>query len=1054
MKTLKCAVLLLCCSLPLFAGQPARLGKLLGRVYPAVGEGERLVVLVSFADKGAADGSQTYSASSLVSERSIKRRLKVRAASEVVDALDLPVRRAYVDAVRAHVVSVRHELKWFNAVSVVATKPQIEALSRLPFVTEIEIVNRWKTRPGDEQPSIAKGEEDLQAPNATTSLDYGTSLTQNAQINVPAVHDLGIYGQGVVIGVFDNGFRNPQHRAFDGMHIIAQHDFVDHKESVVPNAPETGYGSHGNWTLSCIGGYVPGQLIGPAFHASFILARTENDSSETPIEEDNWAAAIEWADSIGVDVTSTSLGYSTFDPPYTSLTSADMNGTTALITRAADRAVNLGIVVVNAAGNEGAGDGIHNTLIAPADGIDVITAGAVSSAGTRASFSSVGPTTDVPARIKPDIMAMGVSVKLASATDTVNYVNLSGTSFACPLSAGVAALILSSNPTLTPHQVREAMRNTANNAGSPNNQYGWGILNALAAVNYFGALPFPRIHGHVFHDANNDSTKDWGEVGVAGVTVRLSGATADTVLTDSLGNFTFSGLLVGSYSVAIDAPTGWIKTFPQGNAVAVSVDSLMANVGGVEFGLLRLGRISGSVFRDLNSNGALDAGEPPLAGRVFHLAGLPVLRSVSDSAGAFSFSGLLPGSYVLSESTQTGSQQTFPPSGVDTFTVVGGTDTSGIRFGDFVLGEYVVSAGWNMLSLPQNVTDHSVGTIYPSATSSAYGYGLGYHVLDSIPEGVGYWLKFGSSEIVSMSGSPVLLDSVAVVAGWNLIGSLSFAIPAGSIVQIPDSTLTTGFFGYSSSQYETALTLQPQRGYWVKAGKNGVLVMSTSLAAQTVPVPVQEPSVRPLGWVSVRDAAGSEQRLSINDGADLRDASLELPPVPPAGVFDVRFRSSRAAEFLQGEAGVFPLLISSAAYPLTVRWSGPVQTSVSLLAGDKAYDLSPGAPVKIPHAASGISIDIRRSGSGVAPASFALEQNYPNPFNPSTTIGYALATPSHVRLKVVSVLGEIVATIVDEDLPAGTFRSVWNAANASSGIYYYTLQAGAYTATRKLVVLK
>ena len=156
-------------------------------------------------------------------------------------------------------------------------------------------------------------------------------------------------------------------------------------------------------TLSLIGGFYEGQLIGPAFGADFILTRTENTDSETPIEEDNWIAAMEWADSIGVDVTSTSLGYIGFDPPYTSYTWQDMDGNTCRITNGADYAVSLGIFVVNSAGNEGYD--VHNTLGAPADGDSVIAIGSVNSSGSRSNFSSVGPTVD--GRIKPDLMTMG-----------------------------------------------------------------------------------------------------------------------------------------------------------------------------------------------------------------------------------------------------------------------------------------------------------------------------------------------------------------------------------------------------------------------------------------------------------------------------------------------------------------------------------------------------------------------------------------------------------------------------------------------------------------------
>lgn len=465
------------------AGHMARLGKNLERRYQTLRPGESEVVIVYFADKGDKAQGAAFNPGQLVSERSLKRRLKTRPAESLIDEADYPLDQAYVHAVEKAVVAVRHQLKWFNAVSAVATRSQIDAVRSMPFVREIDLVGRWKRDASMERLSNAKRFHEVPQPQGVDSLDYGASFTQLSQINVPAVHNLGFYGQGVVIGIFDDGVRLQTHEVFDSMNIIAQHDFVDHKGSVVPYDPNAGW--HGTSTLSAIGGYKPGQLIGPAFKADFILARTENDSSETPIEEDNWAEAIEWADSIGVDVTSTSLGYLGFDPPYTSLTWQDMDGQTALITRAADHAVALGIVVVNAAGNSGY-NASHNTLIAPADGDSVITAGAVDASGNRASFSSVGPTVD--GRIKPDIMAMGVNDYLASAGGNTSYGYGSGTSFACPLSAGVAALVVCSNPYLTPMQVRDAMRQTASNAVSPDNLNGWGILNAMAAVAYY----YPR----------------------------------------------------------------------------------------------------------------------------------------------------------------------------------------------------------------------------------------------------------------------------------------------------------------------------------------------------------------------------------------------------------------------------------------------------------------------------------------------------------------------------------------------------------------------------------
>ncbi|MEO8168448.1 MAG: S8 family serine peptidase, partial [bacterium] len=224
----------------------------------------------------------------------------------------------------------------------------------------------------------------------------------------------------------------------------------------------------------------------------FLLARTENDSSEKPIEEDNWIAAMEWADSIGVDVVSSSLGYLDYDPPGISWTWQDMNGNTTLITKAADAAVARGIMVVNSAGNNGLNIQ-HNTLNAPADGDSVLTVGSVSSTGVRSSFSSVGPTTSSPPLIKPDVMARGEATVFASSTSTTGYTSGNGTSFSCPLTAGAVALIVQARPNATPVEIMNALRSTASRSSTPDNLYGWGIINTFAAMS---DIPLPIQLGY------------------------------------------------------------------------------------------------------------------------------------------------------------------------------------------------------------------------------------------------------------------------------------------------------------------------------------------------------------------------------------------------------------------------------------------------------------------------------------------------------------------------------------------------------------------------------
>src|SRR5579862_4621059 len=466
-----------------FVFAQAPLGKMLSKAYPRIKSADAVPVVIFFRDKGTSPKGTTISdARSLLSERAIRRRLKVRSAGNLLDDADMPLERRYLEETSRHVLAIRHELKWFNAVSALATKSQITELQSLPFVSNIDLLRRWKVNHSLETGSVVQSKTTFNHHVQATGIDYGPSGRQDSLTLIPQVHALGLHGEGIVIGMMDNGWRLLSHEALDSVQIIATYDFVDHKESVVPYDTSPTFGSHGINTLSTIAGDKPGEIVGPAFHSQFILARTENDSSETPIEEDNWARALQWMDSIGVDVTSTSLGYFTFDSGYTSLTWENMDGQTALISRAAAHGAALGIVVVNSAGNDRL-RGDPNTLIAPADADSIITAGAVDGAGMVAYFSSYGPTAD--GRIKPDVMSDGVGIYVADATKETFYDRMQGTSFSCPLTAGAAALVLEMNPGLTPLMVREALRQTSSQTSTPDNNYGWGVVNALAAVYYY-----------------------------------------------------------------------------------------------------------------------------------------------------------------------------------------------------------------------------------------------------------------------------------------------------------------------------------------------------------------------------------------------------------------------------------------------------------------------------------------------------------------------------------------------------------------------------------------
>ena len=436
-------------------------------------------VWVFFRDKGPDAAARRGEV--VLSPRALARRA-LRGQTRTVTVEDVALLPAYAAAVAARVTRVRHQVPWVNAMSVEANAEQVAAVEALPFVARVDLVRGYRRRPEEdlgvrarsepEPPTVARG-----TPRAPTALDYGPSAGQVTQIGVPAVHDLGLRGEGVMVAVFDTGFDTLFHEAFSSMAIADRHDFVNGDDDVADGG--RGEGSHGTETLSVIGGFASGRLIGPAFQSTFLLAKTEDTDSETPVEEDNWAAATVWAEARGADVISSSLGYLTFDPGSPSYTFADMNGSTAISTRAADLAASRGIVVVNSAGNAGF-NLQHNTLGAPADGLLVLAVGAVTSTGVRASFSSVGPTVD--GRIKPDVVAQGVFVTAAAPDTPSSYTNVNGTSFSCPLTAGVAALVLQARPSASVAEVGEAIRSTASQAAQPDNLLGWGIVDAAAAV--------------------------------------------------------------------------------------------------------------------------------------------------------------------------------------------------------------------------------------------------------------------------------------------------------------------------------------------------------------------------------------------------------------------------------------------------------------------------------------------------------------------------------------------------------------------------------------------
>ncbi len=455
-----------------------------------------IVAWVLFTDRAGAERNPAARASlrPLVSPRSLERRLRRGIITGLV-ASDLAVHEPYVRALVARGARLRGTSRWLNAASVEMPARLARDLASLPFVSKMEIVPvamrmvpiEDPGAPGSDDAGQARHAERSSAARSSTvtlapgdTAYYGPSFKQLAMMQVPQLHAMGLSGAGVLVCMLDSGFRTT-HTAFASLDVIARRDFI-HGDTNVDDQPgqdSTGQGSHGTQTLGCVAASKPGQYSGSAFGATVALGKTEDIPTERPIEMDYWQFGAEWADSLGADVISSSLGYSTFDSGYPSYGPEDMDGRTTVVARAATEAARRGITVVNSAGNGGPG---AETLVSPGDADSIITVGAVDSVNAVTGFSSRGPTAD--GRIKPDVVARGRSVWVPSFTSGTAFTTSSGTSFSCPLTAGVVALLLESHPNWGPFEVREALRETALNHASPNSTIGWGLIQAVAANNW------------------------------------------------------------------------------------------------------------------------------------------------------------------------------------------------------------------------------------------------------------------------------------------------------------------------------------------------------------------------------------------------------------------------------------------------------------------------------------------------------------------------------------------------------------------------------------------
>jgi hypothetical protein len=422
---------------------------------------------VEFTDKD----SSFYSLSNpyeYLSSKAIARRTKQNIA---IDSSDLPVNEIYIDSVIAKGATIVSQSKWLNGITIAVSDTSIiNSIADLPFVKSIDLtyIPNYQKKAKTETNNFPSKRV------ASTNEGYGNAYTQISIHNGDWLHQAGFRGDSMTIAVIDAGFLNVNSigafsQAFTNGQILGTKDFVD------PTANVYSGHYHGGQVFSVLAANQYNTFIGTAPNASYFLLRTEDPTSEFPVEPDNLVAAIEYADSAGVDIVSASLGYFSFDNPTMSYTYANMNGKTCRASIAETMAARKGMIVVNSAGNEGSNT--WHYITAPADADSILAVGSVTTALEKSGFSSWGPTID--GRIKPTVCAMGSGTAVINSAGEPATNN--GTSLACPIISGLTACLWQALPNLTNMQIIELIKKHSSNHDNPDNSKGYGIPDFYAA---------------------------------------------------------------------------------------------------------------------------------------------------------------------------------------------------------------------------------------------------------------------------------------------------------------------------------------------------------------------------------------------------------------------------------------------------------------------------------------------------------------------------------------------------------------------------------------------
>lgn len=447
-------------------------------IFPMVGATGSYRFRVYLKDKGEA-GYRLDQPEAYLSEEAVERRIRQQIP---LTESDLPIAPAYLDTLAAAGVQPVVKSKWLA--TVVVDTPDSLAAERLEQLSIVDSV-KW----------VWKGENEISAPAPVTAEGdtarllpadqplkgkYGYAEKQIRMLNGIRLHEAGFRGQGMRVAVIDAGFEDVDRiAAFDSLKLLGTHNVV------FPDASVFEGDDHGTKVLSCLAAQAPGIMIGTAPEASYWLIKSEDGRSEFPIEEDYWTAAIEFADSVGADVVTSSLGYFTFDKEALNHTPAQLDGRTAQISRAARMAASKGLLVFCSAGNEGSGSWEKITF--PGDVAEIVTVGSVNEQKKKSSFSSIGFTAD--GRVKPDVVALGTGCCVIDPSGSIRYAN--GTSFSTPIVAGLGICLWQAFPYLTHQEIIERLRQSGHRHKRPDAELGYGL------PDFYKIYKRERKYGHV-----------------------------------------------------------------------------------------------------------------------------------------------------------------------------------------------------------------------------------------------------------------------------------------------------------------------------------------------------------------------------------------------------------------------------------------------------------------------------------------------------------------------------------------------------------------------------